>query len=205
MPAKDVINVEKQLVFYGAYHSNPINVAIHICCVPLILWSTFVFVAALSTPQSFPTVSHYFGPYLAFEFNWAFLMALSYWIYYTILEPVAGLLYAPQMIAMFLSATAFVHRGDGVKMAAYVHVFCWIMQFIGHGIAEGRAPALLDNILGALVLAPFFVHIEMLFALGYNKPLHKKFINGTGVEITKFRRERAQQERAAEKKPLLSK
>lgn len=27
-----------QLTFYGAYHNNPINVAIHIVCVPLILW-----------------------------------------------------------------------------------------------------------------------------------------------------------------------
>lgn len=49
-----------------------------------------MFVAAWSTPQSFPAVSHYFGPYFAFELNWAFLMALSYWIYYTVLEPVAG-------------------------------------------------------------------------------------------------------------------
>jgi hypothetical protein len=27
-----------QLVFYGAYHSNKINVLIHIICVPLIVW-----------------------------------------------------------------------------------------------------------------------------------------------------------------------
>ncbi len=26
---------------YGAYHHNPVNIAIHICCVPLILFSAF--------------------------------------------------------------------------------------------------------------------------------------------------------------------
>lgn len=112
------------------------------------------------------------------------------------------------MIGMLLSATAFAHRSDGVKIAAYVHLVCWILQFIGHGVAEKRAPALLDNILGALVLAPYFVHIEILFALGWNKPLHKKMINGTGVEIARFRRERAQQQKlqaASEKQALLSK
>ncbi|KAG8845992.1 hypothetical protein FRB96_002218 [Tulasnella sp. 330] len=205
MAAKDAINVERQLVFYGAYHSNPYNIAIHILCVPLILWSAFVFLAVAPVPQAFPTITHDFNPYLAFEFNWAFLLALSYNIYYIVLEPVAGLLYAPQMAAMVLSAIAFAHRDDGVKLAVYVHVFSWVMQFVGHGVAEKRAPALLDNILGALVLAPFFVHLEILFAIGYNKPLHKTIVNGSKVEIAKFRREKAQEQRATERDALLRK
>lgn len=28
----------QQLAFYGSYHSNPINIAIHILFVPLIMW-----------------------------------------------------------------------------------------------------------------------------------------------------------------------
>ena len=27
-----------QLTFYGAYHNNPINVGIHLCCIPLLVW-----------------------------------------------------------------------------------------------------------------------------------------------------------------------
>lgn len=62
-----------------------------------------------------------------------------------------------------------------------MHGLAWIAQFIGHGVFEHRAPALLDNLvqgeafiessrggivdqLAALVLAPFFVHLEALFA-----------------------------------------
>ncbi|KAG9026456.1 hypothetical protein FRB95_008828 [Tulasnella sp. JGI-2019a] len=199
------LDVEKQLVFYGSYHSNPVNIAIHITCVPLILWSAMVFFSAYPIPQAFPTITHYFGSHFLFEFNWAFVFAAGYQIYYILLEPVAGLLYAPQMTGMLLSATAFAHRSDGIKIAVYLHVFSWIMQFIGHGVAEKRAPALLDNILGALVLAPFFVHLEILFFLGYNKALHKKVLNGTGVEIAKFRRERAQKQKATEQEALLKK
>lgn len=89
-----------------------------------------------------------------------------------------------------------------MKVAGALHAFSWIMQFIGHGAAEGRAPALLDNLLGAVVLAPFFVHLEMLFALGYNPKLHKQIQNEVGKDIAKFRREQAEKQRAAGRKDL---
>ena len=49
-----------------------------------------------------------------------------------------------------------------------LHVGGWIMPFVGHGFFEKRAPALTNNILTALV-APFFVFVELLAMLGYNK------------------------------------
>ena len=39
-------------------------------------------------------------------------------------------------------------KGVGsMKLALLVQLFSWLSQFIGHGAAEGRAPALLDNLL----------------------------------------------------------
>ncbi|RUS13821.1 hypothetical protein BC937DRAFT_94715 [Endogone sp. FLAS-F59071] len=35
-------------------------------------------------------------------------------------------------------------------IALAVHVFSWIMQFIGHGVAEKRAPKLFDNLFQGL-------------------------------------------------------
>jgi 2-hydroxy fatty acid dioxygenase len=52
------------------------------------------------------------------------------------------------MVAMLLTATSYAHREHGQQYALYVHVCSWIMQFIGHGVGEGRSPALLDNIVG---------------------------------------------------------
>ena len=50
----------------------------------------------------------------------------------------------------------------------YLQAFAWIMQFIGHGVFEKRAPALTSNLFSALV-APDFVVIEILYLFGYNK------------------------------------
>lgn len=38
------LDLEKHLVFYGSYHSNPVNVAIHMVCVPTILMTSFLLV-----------------------------------------------------------------------------------------------------------------------------------------------------------------
>nr|GEY33339.1 uncharacterized endoplasmic reticulum membrane protein C16E8.02 [Tanacetum cinerariifolium] len=47
-------------------------------------------------------------------------------------------------------------------------LFCWTGQFVGHGVFEKRAPALLDNLTQAFLMAPFFVLLEALqMAIGY--------------------------------------
>lgn len=43
---------------------------------------------------------------------------------------------------------AYAHRPDGIRDAVIVQLVSWIAQFLGHGLAEGRAPALLDNVIG---------------------------------------------------------
>ena len=74
------------------------------------------------------------------------------------------------------------------KYAAAGNISSWIAQFMGHAFAEGRAPALLDNLfqvyfpdpdtilIQSLYLAPLFVWLEILFAVGY-KPSLKKAID----------------------------
>jgi 2-hydroxy fatty acid dioxygenase len=54
----------------------------------------------------------------------------------------------------------------------------------------------------AVVLAPFFVHLEILFALGYRPQLHHDIKNSVGVEITKLRRAEGDKKRAARAKDL---
>ena len=45
----------------------------------------------------------------------------------------------------------------------------WVLQFVGH-YYEGRKPAFVDDLVGLLV-GPMFVTGEVLFALGWGKPL----------------------------------
>jgi len=188
MALSDVVNVEKQLAFYGAYHSNKVNVLIHIICVPMIVWSFQALVAPLHVPSFLPTYHRIFNEYLVFDVNYATIMASIYLAYYYMLEPFAALLYTPQMVLTVLTATAFSQKPGYVIQAAAIHGFSWVAQFIGHGFAEGRAPALLDNLLGAVVLAPFFVHLEILFGLGYRPAMHKRINNAIGKEIARIRK-----------------
>ena len=57
-------------------------------------------------------------------------------------------MYAPQQIVYLLTATTLARDPQNVKIALAVHVASWLFQFYGHGVHEGRAPALLDNIVG---------------------------------------------------------
>ncbi|KAJ3014207.1 hypothetical protein HKX48_005297 [Thoreauomyces humboldtii] len=133
--------------------------------------------------------------------NGAFLFGFVYNLYYIILDPIAGVsspnvsfgfhldnplpsclptiiqtLYLPLMTAMVHYANVVAAKdhilGFTPMMAATgLFVVSWIFQFLSHGLIEKRAPALLDNLVQALVLAPFFVWIEFLFVLGYRPQL----------------------------------
>ena len=69
-------------------------------------------------------------------------------------------------------------------------VVSWIAQFVGHGVFEGRAPALLDNLFQAFFLAPLFVWLEGLFALGYRPELKNRIDKLILQDVMKFREER---------------
>ncbi|KAI0773399.1 hypothetical protein BC629DRAFT_1528218 [Irpex lacteus] len=196
MSSSGLFDTRKQLTFYGAYHSNPINVGIHIVCVPLILWSAEVLTNNFPVPDVLPHVYHKFNDFLIFDLNFPVLLIAGYLIYYFALDPVAALLYLPTAVTSVLTARAFADRPNALTEAATVHAICWVAQFIGHGAAEKRAPALLDNIVGALVLAPFFVHLEILFALGYRPQLHHDIKNSVGVEIARIRKIEGDKKRA---------
>jgi uncharacterized membrane protein YGL010W len=120
------------------------------------------------------------------------------------------------MVLSLLTATAYAYHPDGIRNAIIIQIVSWVAQFLGHGLAEGRAPALLDNIVGgrlpiphrpvcisyhlsflAFVLAPFFVHLELLFMLGYRPSLHKQLQDDVAIEIAKIK---GKKQRLAKKK-----
>jgi len=195
----DLFDVKKQLAFYASYHRNPINVGIHIFCVPLILWTSLVMTTPIHLPPFIPHLYVSLTKHLAFETSFPSAVAVLFQLYYLVLEPVGALLYLPQMTLMLLSATAFMHNNpNAMQTALGLFVFGWVAQFIGHGFAEGRAPALLDNLAGALVLAPFFVHLELLFPLGFKPELRKEIHNLAAIELARVRKLEGDKRRAAE-------
>lgn len=125
--------------------------------------------------------------------NLGTIACLVYSTLYILMEPVAGGMLAP----ILLGATAYANHLTstyGMKanyIAIGVHVFSWIAQFVGHGIYEGRAPALLDNLVQAIFLAPLFVWLEILFAFGYRPELKARLEESVSKDIAKFKEEKA--------------
>ncbi|KAK4684845.1 2-hydroxy fatty acid dioxygenase, partial [Tremellales sp. Uapishka_1] len=188
------LNVEKELAFYASYHSNKLNVAIHFCCIPLILWSWLIILSHVAVP-SFKAVTP-LAPGLAVQPTLALAWIIVYEAYYIMLEPFGGITYLPTAMVMYLTATylatsppewlpfSSASHPSCWGFAWGVFLFSWIAQFIGHGLFEKRAPALTENLTQALVLAPFFVHLEFLFAaFDYKHDLHQKIKSGAGKRI----------------------
>lgn len=130
-------------------------------------------------------------PYL--PLNLGALVAIVYSGFYILLEPVVGTVLLPIILGWTAYSnhltTAYKYHANTTGVA--VEIVAWILQFIGHGIFEGRAPALLDNLLQSLVLAPFFVFMEILFKFGYRPELHKRVEIAVEKEIAKFKAEKA--------------
>ena len=172
---------QDQLAFYGAYHINRVNVAIHMVCVPLI-WITWLamvlyfdpsltglaYKLPLSMAEPLLNVCHSLKDavptWIYPHMNAASSIAAAYLIYYFILDVMSALLITPLWVSYYLIAWYVAQQSETSIMPVFgVFMFSWVAQFYGHGIHEGRAPALLDNLLGAVVLAPLFVFIETLF------------------------------------------
>lgn len=121
------------------------------------------------------------------------LLCLLYSILYILLEPVAGGVLAP----ILLTATAYANHltstygAEANYWALGVHTASWIAQFVGHGVFEGRAPALLDNLVQAVFLAPLFVWLEILFTMGYRPGLKSRLDKAVEADIAKFRMSKA--------------
>jgi len=166
------LNLEKQLCFYGKYHHNNANVAIHMVCVPLLLFTAITF--GTNSPPLIPLPSYLTIPNL--PLNAGTIFALFYCFFYILLEPVAGSLVVP----IILGATAYAKHLTSIApsitniSAITIFVSSWIFQFIGHGFFERRAPALFENLIQAFVLAPFFVWMEILFRFGYRPELRSR-------------------------------
>ncbi|KAF2498863.1 DUF962-domain-containing protein [Lophium mytilinum] len=200
------LNLEKQLLFYGAYHSNPVNILIHITCVPILLVTFMLLVRhyilhlpkgtrlcisveATNSPD-IPLPAWLSIPY--YPLNLGTVAALLYSTLYILMEPVAG----TALSLFIIPSTAYSNYltstyGATVNYWAMgINVVSWIAQFIGHGKFEGRAPALLDNLVQALFLAPLFVWLEVLFYFGYRPELRRRLDKGVEQEIRKFKQEK---------------
>ena len=183
-----IFDLKEQLAFYGAYHNDAKNIVIHTIFVPTIFFTALVFVASFGALFEFPfEIPALLAPYAIP--NAALLFVLIYGLYYLILEPIAGFSFFVIMLGMWLGASHWyaLQGSQAVTYAFGLHVVSWAFQFIGHGVFEGRKPALLDNLFQSLFLAPLFVWLHVLFVFGYRVPLQKELQKEVDQRIKTFK------------------
>jgi 2-hydroxy fatty acid dioxygenase len=110
-----------------------------------------------------------------------------------LLEPVAGTTLAIVCLGVAAAGNYALEHFDATAVTTYsaaVFIVCWIARFIGaFKKFEGKAPALLDNLVQAIFLAPLFVWFEVLFYFGYRRELQARIEKQVRKEIAKFRAE----------------
>lgn len=143
------LNLRDQLKFYKSYHSNGVNVLIHVIFVPVILFSSIYMLHYLPIYKGFTT---------------AHFVAIIYGSYYMALNLSVGLIGSIILIGML-----YVIDSGKITIPLpgcwLLFLSGWIFQFIGHGFFEKRRPALTDNLIQSLIIAPLFVLIELLSLL----------------------------------------
>jgi len=198
MDKRSFFDLKKQFTFYASYHNDPFNVAIHLVCIWQLLWSSIALLQY--TPAILPTPSFVtsLSPALAdVSINLAFAWSMIYIVSYLLMDPVAGGLGATMVGALYLMTGTLVKANPTVagyplfQVLVVFHVAMWIAQFIGHGVFEGRAPALIESWDQALITAPLFVLLEVLFFLGYRKQFYDECMVQVKENIAEYKKSKS--------------
>lgn len=153
-----LLDLPYQLAYYKAYHMDGRNVRIHLFCIPLILATALVLVHNVGL--TWPTI-------------------VVYAVYYILLDRPAGFAAAACLAAVGIATESlYVHwkLAPVLATAGAFHVAAWAAQFFGHFHYEHKNPAVLDNPVQPLVLAPYLVLFELLFMLGLRKDLRHEMM-----------------------------
>ncbi|KQU81332.1 MULTISPECIES: DUF962 domain-containing protein [unclassified Rhizobacter] len=145
---------------YAAYHRDRRNITTHFFGIPLIVFG----VSVLLAKPAFVLGS------LALTPAWIAWGLATVW-YLTRGNLTLGL--AVSLVNGVL--TVLAQQVSGGSLASWLgwglgsFIAGWVIQFIGH-YYEGRKPAFVDDLVGLLV-GPMFVTAEIMFALGWDRPL----------------------------------
>jgi 2-hydroxy fatty acid dioxygenase len=121
------------------------------------------------------------------------LAVLIYSLDYLSLDLFFGVISTPIMVYLNVKSTDYLDESGSHGLLIYwgIQIFSWLIQFVGHGVFEHRAPALLENLNQALLLAPLFVMFEIANLFGFRKDIMKEVDELVKPEVEQFRAERA--------------
>lgn len=165
---------------YGKYHRNPLNVIIHILCIPIITLTFFLMFDHIS--------------YNIFKLSFnVFFIIYAIWVpIYIYTDFITGAFTSalyPALYYLTRHHELSVFGLNTFQSVVLLHVAGWILQFIGHGVYEKRKPALMDNLL-LMFNAPVFVTIELFYLMGYRKNEISETLKYIDANIAEYRKQK---------------
>ena len=128
---------------YEKSHQNPINEAIHIIAIPLIMFSIL-------------------GMTAAFDIFLEYLLVGIVFFYYLKLSKIAAVLMLVWLL-IYLGLVALL-KPYIIEISILLFAFGWILQFFGHFI-EGKRPSFFED-LRYFLIGPLFVAQKLISKFG---------------------------------------
>lgn len=140
---------EEQMASYAAFHTHPKNRLTHFFGIPLVLFSTFLFLTLVRFPIGERELS----------LAWVLLLALAvYYLYVRFLLGMVLTVYC--LLCVTVSQWLWLeHKTTFWWFAGVTMVLGWSLQFLGHYF-EGKRPAFFSNIY-QLLNGPLFIAHEL--------------------------------------------
>lgn len=148
--------IDRWLGSYSGDHENPTNQAIHLVCVPAILWSVLALLWVIPVPPMLGKPGLWAGLAMAFTAIW----------YWRLSRPLgAGMVLAYVLLGLLTHLLyGWLGPRDLMWLAIGVFVLAWIGQFIGHRI-EGKRPSFFTD-LAYLLVGPMWTLSKLYRRLG---------------------------------------
>ena len=130
---------------YEKNHQNPINEAIHIIAIPLIMFSIL-------------------GMTAAFDIFLEYILVGIVFFYYLKLSKIAALLMLVWLL-IYLGLVVLL-KPYIMEISILLFAFGWILQFLGH-LIEGKRPSFFED-LRYFLIGPLFVFQKVISKFGIN-------------------------------------
>eukprot|EP01053_Blabericola_migrator_P002372 Blabericola_migrator_1__2371@NODE_1665_length_4054_cov_138_103085_g1082_i0_p3_GENE_NODE_1665_length_4054_cov_138_103085_g1082_i0NODE_1665_length_4054_cov_138_103085_g1082_i0_p3_ORF_typecomplete_len211_score29_84DUF962/PF06127_11/1e18SHR3_chaperone/PF08229_11/72SHR3_chaperone/PF08229_11/1_3_NODE_1665_length_4054_cov_138_103085_g1082_i031223754 len=168
---------------YAAFHTHPINKLIHMVGIPTLYIMTLSLIDSIITALIFDPLEvnsldaiinsahlpllHYMGLMAAGAEPISAMLAASTFLYYAV-----------------ISSTLFQWLGPGLsfQLGTLFGLLCWSTQLYGHCVYESNIPALFKRPCETILVAPYYIVMEVLFYLGYKPHLYDA-VNKVAYEL----------------------
>ncbi len=164
------------LTGYASAHQQPLNLALHLVGIPVIMLGVFIPLSWVGTNI------------LGYTLNLAHVATFGLFVFYFTLDRIFSVVFLSYAVPLAILATRIGAEPLAVSgtIAAATFFGGFIAQFIGHAL-EKSVPVILKHPVQASLAAPFFIIVEIFSIFG----LREKLFEEVQRRINELRREQA--------------